>query len=126
MVYERGAVVKGPDLFADYDYRPYICLSNDTHPFSSEEALYVAVTTTHRAAAVPLAEDDFAVGGLPRESYVNPWTIVSIRHADMQERRAASPMQRPRGSHRRPPATWASTDDSSIATRTFRAPPAGQ
>jgi mRNA-degrading endonuclease toxin of MazEF toxin-antitoxin module len=84
MVYERGAVVKGPDLFADYDYRPYICLSNDTHPFSSEEALYVAVTTTHRAAAVPLAEDDFAVGGLPRESYVNPWTIVSIRHADMQ------------------------------------------
>jgi mRNA interferase MazF len=23
-------------------------------------------------------------GGVPRESYVNPWTIVSIRHADVQ------------------------------------------
>lgn len=30
MAYERGTVVKGPDLFADYNYRPYVCLSDDT------------------------------------------------------------------------------------------------
>ena len=83
-LYTRGAVVKGPDLFADNEYRPYVCLSDDTHPFSDEEALYAAVTTTRRVVAIPLTDDDFRAGGLPRESYVNPWTIATIRHADMQ------------------------------------------
>lgn len=77
-------MVKELDLFADYDYRPYVCLSDDTHPFSDEEALYAAVTTTRRAVAIPLTDDDFMTGGLPRESYVNPWTIATIRHADIQ------------------------------------------
>ncbi|WP_251328248.1 hypothetical protein [Haloplanus pelagicus] len=83
--YTRGAVVKGPDLLADHDYRPYVCLNDDTHPFSDEEGLYAAGTTTPRAVAIPLGEDDFAAGGLPRETYVNPWTVVSIRHADIQK-----------------------------------------
>jgi len=62
MSYERGVVVKGPDLFADYSFRPYLCLSDETHPFSDEEALYAAITTTRRAVAIPLAEDDFVSG----------------------------------------------------------------
>ena len=85
MSYERGVVVKGPDLFAEYSFRPYLCLSDETHPFSDEEALYAAITTTRRAVAIPLADDDFVSGGLPRDSYVNPWTVVSIRHADIEE-----------------------------------------
>ena len=76
--------MKGPDLFADHDYRPYVRLSDDTHPFSDEEALYVAVTTTARPSAVPLVASDFASGGLPKDSYANPWTVVPIRHADIQ------------------------------------------
>jgi mRNA-degrading endonuclease toxin of MazEF toxin-antitoxin module len=83
MDYERGVVLKGPDLFGDADYRPYVCLSDDSHPFSDEEALYAAITTTQREAAVRLTDHDFATGGLPRVSYVNPWTVVSIRHADI-------------------------------------------
>lgn len=83
MAYSRGAVVKGPDLFADYDYRPYVRVSDDTHPFSDEEALYAAVTTTRRSIAILLTPNDFAAGGLPRESYVNPWTIAPLRHADI-------------------------------------------
>ena len=84
MEYERGTVVKGPDLFADYDYRPYVCVSDETHPFSDEEAVYAAAPTTRRAVAVPLTDTDFESGGLPRETYVNPWTIVSLRHADIE------------------------------------------
>lgn len=84
-IYTRGMVVKGPDLLAEYDYRPYVCLSDESHPFSEEEALYAAVTTTRRAVAIPLGDDDFESGGLPRQSYVNPWTIVSIRHSDIQQ-----------------------------------------
>jgi mRNA-degrading endonuclease toxin of MazEF toxin-antitoxin module len=80
---ERGAVVRGPDLFADNEFRPYVRISDDTHPFADEEAVYVAATTTRRSAAVPLTETDFVAGGLPRETYVNPWTVVTIRHADI-------------------------------------------
>jgi hypothetical protein len=68
-LYDRGAVVKGPDLFVDNDYSPYVCLSDGTHPFSYEEALYAAVTTTRRAVAIPLTDDDFTSGELPRGIY---------------------------------------------------------
>ena len=83
--YPRGTVVKGPDLLGPHEYRPYICLSTDDPPFRSEEAVYAVVTTTRRSAAVPLAATDFRSGGLPRESYVNSWVLVTIKHADIQE-----------------------------------------
>ena len=83
--YARGAVVKGPDLLGPHDHRPYVCLSTENPPFRDEEAIYAAVTTTPRSAAIPLARTDFRNGGLPRESYVNPWVLVTIKHADMQE-----------------------------------------
>lgn len=84
MKYDRGTVVKGPDLFADHDHRPYVQLSDESHPFNDEEALYTAVTSTPRDAAIPLIDNHFTSGSLPRESYVNPWTVVSIRLADIE------------------------------------------
>ena len=83
--YSRGTVVKGPDLLGPHDYRPYVCLSTDDPPFRDEEAVYAVVTTTRRSAAIPLASTDFTSGGLPRESYVNPWVLVTIKHANIQE-----------------------------------------
>ncbi len=84
--YSRGTIVKGPDLLGPHDYRPYVCLSTESPPFRDEEAVYVVVTTTRRSAAIPLADTDFTSGGLPRESYVNPWVLVTIKHADIQRR----------------------------------------
>ena len=81
--YARGAVVKGPDVFGPHEHRPYVCLSADSPPFRDEEAVYTPVTTTCRSEAIPLADEDFTSGGLPRESYVNPWVLVTIRHADI-------------------------------------------
>jgi hypothetical protein len=83
MTYSRGAVVKGPDLFGGGTYRPYICLTDKSHPLRDEEGLYAAVTTTHRSIAIPLADDDFIAGGLPKESYVSPWVLVTLKHADV-------------------------------------------
>ena len=80
----RGSAVKGPDLLGPHDYRPYVCLSTGNPPFRDKEAVHAAVTTTPRSAAIPLAETDFTSGGLPRESYVNPWVLVTIKHADIQ------------------------------------------
>lgn len=81
--YARGTVVKGPDLLGPHEYRPYVCLSTDTPPFRDEEAVYTVVTTTRRSAAIPLAGTDFIRGGLPRESHVNPWVLVTIKHDDI-------------------------------------------
>ena len=81
----RGVVVKGPDLLADHRYRPYVCLSDELHPFADEEGLYAAVTTTPRTVAIEFSPTDFVTGGLPEQRYVNPWTIVSIRHSDIQQ-----------------------------------------
>lgn len=83
--YARGTVVKGPDLLGPHDHRPYVCLSADSPPFRDEEAVYGVVTTTRRSAAIPLADADFTSGGLPRESYVNPWVLVTIKHVDIEE-----------------------------------------
>lgn len=83
MSYRRGTIVRGPDLFGPHSHRPYLKLSTDAHPFSDEEALYAAITTTERGAAIRLRDSDFEDGTLPDESYVNPWTITSIRHADI-------------------------------------------
>ena len=83
--YARGTVVKGPDLLGPHEYRPYVCLSTDRPPFRDEEAVYAVVTTTRRAAAIPLAATDFTSGGLPRESYVNSWVLVTIKHAGIHD-----------------------------------------
>lgn len=83
--YDRGAVVKGPDLLGPNKHRPYVCLSTDDPPFRDEEAVYAVVTTTRRSAAIPLASADFTSGGLPRDSYVNPWVLVTIKHDDIQD-----------------------------------------
>ncbi len=64
-MYTREDVVKGPDIFGDRS-RPYLCLSDDTHPFSNEEALYTIITTK-RKIAIPLSKNDFVSGGLPRQ-----------------------------------------------------------
>jgi hypothetical protein len=41
-------------------------------PFHDAEALYAAVATTRRDAAVPLDDADFRSDGLPCEGYANP------------------------------------------------------
>lgn len=84
--YSRGDVVKGPDLFTDNSYRPYVCVTDDSHPFGDDEGLFVAVTTTRRSVAIPLSKEDFKDGDLPRDSYVNPWTIVTINHSGIHEK----------------------------------------
>jgi len=84
--YRRGAVVKAPDPFGAGSHRPYVHVTDPSHPFDGEEGLFVAVTTTERSAAVELADDDFVSGGLPRRSNVSPWVVTTFKHADVAGR----------------------------------------
>lgn len=109
---DRGAVITGPDLIGTHPDRSYIRLSDDTHPFNDEEALYAAVTTTPRSIAIPLTEDDFSTG-----------SALSIRGRLPQfgtpiwgSERANSSTKRPRWLPEPRPAISVCSDHSSAST----------
>lgn len=78
--FDRGHVVWHGGLFKT-SARPWLVLSNDSHPFDSEEYIVAGLTTTERAAAIRLRDGDWIVGGLPRTSYVSPWFLTTLKHA---------------------------------------------
>jgi mRNA-degrading endonuclease toxin of MazEF toxin-antitoxin module len=79
MPYPRGAVVAAGDPFGNSSNRPYVVLSNDTHPFGDQEQVAAVVTTTDRSRAVELSDGDYTKGSLPRQSYVSPWNPMTIK-----------------------------------------------
>lgn len=80
--FERGHVVWHDGLFRGSD-RPWLVVSDEEHPFHGEEYLVVGITTTERDDAFELRDDDWTVGGLPRQSYVSPWFVTTIKHASI-------------------------------------------
>jgi mRNA-degrading endonuclease toxin of MazEF toxin-antitoxin module len=80
MAYPQGAVVIASDLFGDNPKRPYLVASNQELPFHGEEYVAAAITTTERPEAVELTGDRIVDGRLPRTSYVSPWTVVTLKH----------------------------------------------
>ena len=79
MSYPLGGVVIGRDPFGVGADRPYLIISNDTHPFHDEEYVVTVVTTTERDRAVPLTDEAFVEGSLPRESYASPWNPMTLK-----------------------------------------------
>lgn len=82
----QGDVVIGPDFIGGNDKRPFIVVSNESHPFSDEECLVVLVTTTEREIAIELPEESFKSGGLPKESYASPWTLTTLKTDDLNKK----------------------------------------
>lgn len=84
---ERGDVVEASDPFnEDTSSRPFLIVNTDDHPFHGEQ--YVAVTLTTRTwydETIPLREDDFEEGGVPEESFIVPWGVVSPAHDDLTD-----------------------------------------
>lgn len=79
MPYPRRGVVLAHDPFGDGSKRPYLLLSDDRHPFHGQEYIAAVVTSTDRENAIPLEEDAFLEGSLPRQSYVSPWNPVRLK-----------------------------------------------
>jgi mRNA-degrading endonuclease toxin of MazEF toxin-antitoxin module len=82
--FDRGCVVWHDGLFKT-SARPWFALSNDDHPFHGEDYLVAGITTTEREPAVELSADSWAVGGLPETSYVSPWFLSTLKHADIDQ-----------------------------------------
>lgn len=85
MSYGQGDVVVAADPFGHAPRRPYLVVSNVARPFQGEDYLVAGITTTEREEAIPLA-DEFDAGGLDRESYVSPWTVLTLRNDHVSKR----------------------------------------
>lgn len=81
---KRGAVIEYPSLFAFESYpRSYLVVSGDALPFYGEEYVGLAITSTAWEAAVPVPEDAWVRGGLPKPSFVKPWQPTLLKHDDV-------------------------------------------
>lgn len=79
----RGDVVWHDAFFKD-GMAPSLVLSDESHPFHGTEYVTVRVTTTEREPAIPIEPDDWTTGRLPRTSYVSPWSLGTLKHADIE------------------------------------------
>lgn len=79
MPYSQGAIVVAEDPFGNNPTRPYLIVSNDTIPFYGQEYIAAGITTTARTEAIELRSDRFERGTLPKQSYVSPWTVVTLK-----------------------------------------------
>ncbi|ELY68694.1 hypothetical protein [Natrinema versiforme] len=74
MKYERGDVVEAGDPFnEEKPSRPFAIVNTTAHPFDGEQ--YIAVTLATRTwyeETVPVTENDFLDGGLPKRSSLVP------------------------------------------------------
>jgi mRNA-degrading endonuclease toxin of MazEF toxin-antitoxin module len=86
MKVSRGDVIVGPDFIGGNNRRPFVVISNECHPFSSEECLVVLITTTERDEALQLSEEKFEEGELPKKSFASPWTITTVKTSAVQEK----------------------------------------
>jgi len=87
MRYGRGYVVIAADPFGNTPRRPYLIVSDGTHPFAGQQYIALGISTKQYADSLSLA-DAFVEGGLTRESFVSPWAVVSLR-ANQIERAVA-------------------------------------
>ena len=81
---ERGDVVRSSDPFklgADKQ-RPWLVVNNDTHPFSGEQHIAIAISTKEYDDSIALPEAVWKRGGVPQQSYVSPWAVHSPRSED--------------------------------------------
>jgi mRNA-degrading endonuclease toxin of MazEF toxin-antitoxin module len=72
-----------PFKLGENNQRPWLIINNDSHPFSDEQFVAVAISTKEYENSIALEPDVWTVGGVPRQSFVSPWAIHSPRIEDL-------------------------------------------
>lgn len=85
---KRRDVVYGADPFKSGDTaRPWLVISNDTHPFHDEQSIVQPLTTrSWHDGLIPIPDDPRLEGGTPTPSRIVPWTVETIDHTDVRYR----------------------------------------
>lgn len=63
-------------------HRPWVIVSDSSHPFSREECIALAMTTQRHRAGIEVPEDAWVEGGSDTDSYVSPWYVATIKTRD--------------------------------------------
>ena len=63
--------------------RPWLVVSNDNHPFQGTEYVVLGMTTNPRAQGVQVHGSDWIDGGTTKPSFVSPWFVMTLKHADI-------------------------------------------
>lgn len=80
MTVARGDVRWGPAPHKSSPaYRPWLVVSTDEHPFSDEECIAVALTTTAHDEGIAVPDDAWAAGGSEKQPYASPWYVTTIK-----------------------------------------------
>lgn len=73
----RREVVTHPAIFTSYN-RPYVIVSDTTHPDYPDQYLALGLTTREITDGVAIRASDWEVGGLSRESSIDPRYPVAL------------------------------------------------
>jgi mRNA-degrading endonuclease toxin of MazEF toxin-antitoxin module len=88
MAYSQGSIVLAADPFGNTAKRPYLILSDNTHPFYGQEYVTAVITTTARQEAIELTSSRYRRGKLPRKSYISPWSVTTIKDSMISQKPA--------------------------------------
>jgi mRNA-degrading endonuclease toxin of MazEF toxin-antitoxin module len=64
-------------------YRPWLVVSDTSHPFSDEESIVVAMTTQNHPDGIAVPNEAWVQGGSEKEAYVSPWYVTTIKQRDL-------------------------------------------
>jgi len=86
MAAARGEVWWGPAPHKSSPaYRPWLVVSDDTHPFAATECLGLAMTTQQHSEGIPVPDGAWIRGGSKKDAYVSPWYVATLKHRDIDD-----------------------------------------
>lgn len=86
MPVEKGDVWWGPAPHKSApSYRPWLVVSDDSHPFARNECICVALTTQQHPRGVSIPDDAWVRGGSQKPAYVSPWYVATMKHRDFDD-----------------------------------------
>ncbi|WP_181685871.1 type II toxin-antitoxin system PemK/MazF family toxin [Halorhabdus salina] len=81
---DQGDVWWGPAPHkADPAYRPWLVVSDSSHPFADEESIVVGLTTQRHPDSIPVPDDAWIRGGSEKRAYISPWYVTTVKDRDL-------------------------------------------
>lgn len=84
MAYMQGEVWWGPAPHkADPAYRPWLLISDNSHPFANVECIAVGMTTQNHPDGIVVPDEAWVRGGSQKDAYISPWYVTTIKQRDL-------------------------------------------
>lgn len=92
MPYGRGEVWWGPaPQKRTPSYRPWLIVSDRSHPFSHTGCICLGLTTTQHADGLEVTPGEWERGGAEKTSYISPWYVATIKQRDFDRQQGELP-----------------------------------